>query len=176
MITKNNYKLRYCVFINFILFLIILTVVLICKDNSNYYMSYGPNENLYVLSIKINTYQKYITLQIFLLSIEVSRVFINEIANPILEFNIYNPDKKVITEFTKNELQILSNTMWLINSLTNAFFVMITISQIDIAIFRIIYSEITTIFTIRMLLNEKEFINENKVDLIELIELEKLNV
>lgn len=162
---KNTYKLRYCVIINFILFLFILFVVLICKDDTNYYMTYGPNENLYVLSIKINTVKKYIILQLFLLSIEVSRVFINEIANPILEFNIYNPDKKVITEFTKNELQILSNTMWLINSLTNAFFVMITISQIDIAIFRIIYSEITTIFTIRMLLNEKQFINDNTSEL-----------
>ena len=50
--------------------------------------------------------------------------------------------------------------MWLINSLTSALFVLITISQFDIAILRIIYSEITTIFTIRLLLNEKEFTNE----------------
>jgi hypothetical protein len=38
---------------------------------------------------------------------------------------------------------------------------MITITQIDIAVLRVIYSEITTIITIRLLLNEKEFINEN---------------
>ncbi len=53
--------------------------------------------------------------------------------------------------------------MWFINSLTNSLFVMITISQIDIAILRILYSEITTIFTIRMLLNEKEFVYERVV-------------
>ena len=51
--------------------------------------------------------------------------------------------------------------MWLINSLTNALFILITISQIDIAILRILYSEITTIFTIRLLLNDKTFIVEN---------------
>ena len=41
---KNNYKLRYCVILNFILFFIILFVILICKDNNNYYMTYGPND------------------------------------------------------------------------------------------------------------------------------------
>lgn len=168
---KNNYKLRYCVILNFILFFIILFVILICKDNNNYYMTYGPNDNLYILSIKINTQQKYIFLQFFLLFVEFSRVFTNEIASPILGFNIYNPDKKIITEFTKNELQLLANMMWLINSLTNSLFVMITISQIDIAILRTIYSEITTIITIRMLLNEKKFIYEDNVEPIELYNL-----
>ena len=168
---KNNYKLRYCVILNFTLFFIILFVILICKDNNNYYMTYGPNDNLYILSIKINTQQKYIFLQFFLLFVEFSRVFTNEIASPILGFNIYNPDKKIITEFTKNELQLLANMMWLINSLTNSLFVMITISQIDIAILRTIYSEITTIITIRMLLNEKKFIYEDNVEPIELYNL-----
>jgi hypothetical protein len=168
---KNNNKLKYCVLINFILFLIILFTIIICKDNNNY-MTYGPNDKLYVLSIKINTMKKYIILQLFLLFIEFSRVFTNEIASPILEFNIYNPDKKIITEFTKNELQLLANLMWMINSVTNALFVMITISQIDIAILRIIYSEMTTIITIRLLLNEKTFMNENNKYL---IEIEKLN-
>jgi len=158
---KNNIKLRYCVILNFILFFIILTVILLCKNEDNSYITYGPNDKLYVLSIKIDTLQKYILLQLFLLFTEFSRVFINEIASPILGFNIYNPDKKVITEFTKDELQILANLMWLINGLTSGLFVMITISQADIAILRVIYSEITTIFTIRILLNEKEFISEH---------------
>ena len=39
---------------------------------------------------------------------------------------------------------------------------MITITQIDIAVLRVIYSEITTIITIRLLLNEKEFRNEKE--------------
>lgn len=75
-------------------------------------------------------------------------------------FNIYNPDKKVITEFTKNELQIMANCMWFINSLIGALSIMVTISQLDIAILRVVYAELTSIYTIRMLLNEKEFINE----------------
>ena len=165
---ENRIKLRYCVAINCIVFAFILLVITICRDNQINYLNYGPNNNLYVLSVKIDTISKYLYLQLFLICVECSRVFINEIASPILGFNIYNPDKKVITEFSKNELQLLANVMWFINSLTNSLFVMITISQIDIAILRILYSEITTIFTIRLLLNEKEFVYERVDDDIEL--------
>jgi hypothetical protein len=76
---------------------------------------------------------------------------------PVIGFSIYNPDKKVITEFTKNELQFYGNTMYLTSSLRYIFEVMITITQIDIAIYSVIISEITTIFTMRLLLNEKRF-------------------
>jgi hypothetical protein len=159
---KNNFRLKYCVFINFLLFIfIVITVVIFNNNNNNNYFKYGPNDDLDILGIKINTIDKYLYLQLFLCFVEISRAWTNEIASPILGFNIYNPDKKIIKEFTKNELQLLANIMWLINSLTNALFILITISQIDIAILRILYSEITTIFTIRLLLNDKTFIVEN---------------
>ena len=57
---KNNYRLRYCVFVNFLLFLIILLVMLTYKDDNNYYLMYGPNDNLYVLSI-VDRYILYCT-------------------------------------------------------------------------------------------------------------------
>ena len=158
---KNNFRLKCCVFINFLLFIFIVITVVIFNNNNNNYFKYGPNDDLDILGIKINTIDKYLYLQLFLCFVEISRAWTNEIASPILGFNIYNPDKKIIKEFTKNELQLLANIMWLINSLTNALFILITISQIDIAILRILYSEITTIFTIRLLLNDKTFIVEN---------------
>ena len=90
---------------------------------------------------------------------------------PVVGFNIYNPDKKVITEFTKNELQFFGNMMFLTSSLRYIFEVMITITQIDIAIYSVIISEITTIFTIRMLLNEKRFTNNKDEYMLELLDL-----
>ena len=158
-------KLRYCLIGNLSVFLFFLFIVCLFHEKDNSYMKIGPNENLYVLSIKINTYKKYFLLQLFLFFIEVSRVIISDMANPILGFTIFNPDKKEITDFTKNELQFLGNSMWLIDSLSRTLFVMVTISQIDIAILRVIYSEFTTIFTIRILLNEKEFIQKKNYEI-----------
>jgi hypothetical protein len=152
-------------------------VISICRDSKDTYFTYGPNDNLFILSVKIDTLSKYLWLQVFLIFTECSRVFINEIANPILGFSIYNPDKKVITEFSKNELQLLANIMWFINGLIGTLFVMVTISQIDIALLRTLYSDVTTIFTIRMLLNEKKFEcdKSNENDEIELSETDKMS-
>lgn len=77
---------------------------------------------------------------------------------PIIGFNIYNPDKKVITEFTKNELQFYGNAMFLIKSIiSKVFLVIIAITQIDVALVSVLFSEFISLFTIRMLLDEKTF-------------------
>jgi len=172
---NNKQRLKYCIIINFALLCLIIVVIMIMKEPNDKYLRFGPNENLLIMSVKINTKIRYIFLQIFIAFTEFTRVTIKEIANPILGFNIYNPDKKVITEFNKNELQIMANSMWFINSLISSFYIIITISQLDIAILKVIYSELTTIYTIRMLLNEKQFVKENN-DEIENIELISNNV
>ena len=97
--------------------------------------------------------------------IKISDVVISEIASPIIGFNIYNPDKKVITEFTKNELQFYGNSMYLIDAIKAVLLIMVNISQIDIALWGVIVSETTSLFTIRMLLNEKEFKLKNDSEL-----------
>lgn len=168
---NNNKRLRYCIFINFALLFIIILVISIMKSPNDKYFRFGPNEDLYIMSVKINTKIRYLFLQIFLAFTETTRVIINEIASPILGFTIYNPDKKVIKDFDKNELQIMANCMWFINSLISTLYIMVSISQLDIAILKVIYSELTSIYTIRMLLNEKQFIHEEENNEIENIEL-----
>lgn len=72
----------------------------------------------------------------------------------ILTFNIYNPDKHIITDFTKNELPIYRNLMFLINNLRNFLQVLITFT-----LFLVIIQQTTAILTIRFLLNEKKYSN-----------------
>jgi hypothetical protein len=79
----------------------------------------------------------------------------------ILGFSIYNPDKKIITEFTKNELQFYANSMFIISGIRDVFTVLLSISQIDLAIYNVLTSEIASLITIRLLLNEKQFISIN---------------
>jgi hypothetical protein len=97
--------------------------------------------------------------------IRIVKVGVAELTDPILSFTIYNPDKKNIPDFTKNELQFYANYIYLIGSLRYVFTLMITIAQIDLAIFSVIIGEITSFFTIRKLLNEKTFIPEYEEEL-----------
>lgn len=150
-------RLQQCIIINTILLITIIGSILLFGNNDNKYLKYGPNDNLQPLGIPINTWNKYILFQILICFIKITEVYIGEIADPILGFDIYNPDKKIINHFTKNELQTYANSMWLISALRSALMVVILISQIDIALLQVLYGEIMSFYTIRLLLNDKKF-------------------
>ena len=71
---------------------------------------------------------------------------------------MYNPDKKIITEFTKNELNFLSNAMFMVSAIREVFNTVVSITQLDLALVTVIVKELASIVTIRLLLNEKQFI------------------
>ena len=131
------------------------------KDSGGKYFHYGPNTDLFLVSVKVDTWTKWITSLIIIGIIKIGEVIVNEIGYPILSFNVYNPDKIIIKGFTKNELNFLANAMYFINSLRGVFMIVISVTQIDMALISVLISEITSIWTVRMLLNEKNFIDEN---------------
>ena len=168
-----NKKLKICVFSNFILLIFIISIISLCGKSESSYWKFGPNEELIIINVQINNYSKYCLLLLTISIFKIMDVIISEIANPIIGFNIYNPDKKVITEFTKNELQFYGNTMYLIDGIRNVLMIMVSITQIDIALFGVLISEFTSIFTIRLLLNDKSFRKEEYNNLEE--EMPELN-
>ena len=61
--------------------------------NSKYFC-FGPNEDFIFISVPINSYKRY-GLLLFLISLnDIIKVLVSEIGEPVLVFNIYNPDKK----------------------------------------------------------------------------------
>jgi hypothetical protein len=152
-----NTKLKLCVIANFVLLIILTTLLSIFNTQKGKYCKFGPSDDLILIGVEINSWSRYIVLLLFITFMKSTKCVIDEIAHPIIGFNIYNPDKKVIKDFTKIELQIYGNSMYLIDNIRKVFMIMLAISQIDIALWSVVVSEITSIFTIRMLLNEKKF-------------------
>ena len=70
---------------------------------------------------------------------------------------MYNPDKKVITEFTKSQLIFYANSMFFISNIRRVFELMISITQVDIALFSIMVEQLVSICTVYFLVNEKQF-------------------
>ena len=168
----NRIKIKYCVIVNALLTLCVILVVLLLNDGE---FIIGPNDNLIVIGIKINTWKKYIILKMLIFTIQLLDVIVSDVGNPILAFTIFDPTRTTIVGFTKNELQFYANAMWLNSSLRSIFLLYISISQIDLALLKCIYSEFISIFTIRYLIKDKQFIeNENtncKYDLVNNIEI-----
>lgn len=142
-----------------VLIAVIIPTVLLANKNSTYYR-FGPNEELIIISIKIDTWSKYGILLGYMMIFRICKVFINELGMPILTFNIYNPNQKKIEDFTRMELQVLGNIMFTLNAISYAITLQLSILQIDIAVLSGIFSEIAAIPTIYILLKDKEFVVE----------------
>ena len=149
-------KLAVCLAANVAILSTVIVLTTVFADASPYWRI-GYNDELIVISVKINTAPKYAALLTLIAFINMSRVIVEEIGMPILGFSIYNPDKKVIVDFGKNELQFYANAMFTVSGLRGVMMTVISITQIDLAVWSLLVSEVATIYTIRLLLNEKTF-------------------
>lgn len=150
-------KLITALSINTAVLSLIATLLVFNTDNSSPYWQIGYNNHLVLLSVKINSPDKYFALLALIGIINWSKVIIDNIAMPVLNFSIYNPEKKYIYDLSKNELQFFGNSIYLVTNLRRLLLTLISISQIDIAIWSIISSQISSAYVIYHLLNEKAF-------------------
>jgi len=149
-------KLVACLLANTVILGAVVTLVTVFATDSAYW-SWGWSDDLVVISVKIDTVGKYLGMLAVIATINISKVIVEEIGMPVLGFSIYNPDKKVIDDFTKNELQFFANAMFMVSGLRGVFMMVVSITQIDIALWSLLVSEFTSFYTIRLLLNEKQF-------------------
>lgn len=150
-------KLYYCVGGNAAALAVAIAVVSSLNDGSSAYFRWGPHADLMLVSVQLSTWTRWTCALLFIGLLRVCDVWVNEIGSPMLGFNVYNPDKKRITDFTKNELHFLANSMWAINNVRNVFMTVVTVTQIDLAFASVLMSELASIFATRLLLNEKTF-------------------
>lgn len=160
---RINKKLRYSVLANLILLIFIAIPVIYFNSGKSNYFRCGWYEDFIFISIKIDTCKKYLFLCIMLILSGISNVIILDIAHPILFQYVYNPDKKEITEFTLIELNILANTMYFIEMFKRVLTVLVTISQIDVALLSGLSEQFAGLFTVRYLLKQKKFISKNYI-------------
>jgi hypothetical protein len=155
-------KVRLCLFLNTCLVVFIGFYITNFATDSKYFR-FGPNDDFIFISVQINTMQKYCSLLTLIFVNDIVRVIIQEFGSPVLFMNVYNPDKKEITEFSKSQLYFYANSMFLINNIRYIFTLLISVTQIDIALFSVLVEEVIVIFTIKMLLDEKKFINKKSL-------------
>ena len=158
---NNKKKIKLSMYINLFILLFVMGSFVIFNDFHSDYFRLGWSSDFEFVSVNIDTGLKYFCLCLLIIITNISDVLINEIADPILYFNTYNPDKKIISEFTKKELILYSNTIFLIHLLKKFIQVLISVSQIDVAIISIISTQVSGIIAIHLLLKEKKFVSKN---------------
>ena len=149
-------KIQICLGLNIFLLLFISSCITIFASDSKYFR-FGPHEDFLLISVKINTQARYIFLLCLIACNNCIKVLISELGEPVLVFNVYNPDKKIITDFTKPQLLFYANSMFFVGNTRRVFELMISITQIDIALFSIIVEQLMSLGTVYFLVSEKEF-------------------
>ncbi len=142
---------------NLFLLIIITTLIFIFQSENSTYFRFGPSKDLIVISAIIDNWTKYTLVLLLIGFIKIIDTISNELGMPVLGFNIYNPDKKHITEFSKNELQFYANATFMVSGIRATLMMVVSVTQIDLALFSTMISEIASFYTIRVLLNEKTF-------------------
>ena len=159
---KQLNKIRICLILNVFLLGFISFFITYFAGNSKYFR-FGPNEDFIFISVPIDSYERY-SLLLFLISLNnIIKVLVGEIGEPVLIFNVYNPDKQVITEFSKPQLLFYANTMFFVSNTRRVFEVLINVTQIDIALFSIIVEQLISVCTVCFLVSEKKFDKEGQL-------------
>lgn len=79
-----------------------------------------------------------------------------DIGSPNLGFSIYDPTETRVYGFTRYQLQLLANSMWLVQSIGNVFNTMVMVSRLDIALLSVFASELAGAASIYYLLGKKK--------------------
>ena len=146
-----------CVFINSATTCAIALFVIFARGEGDTVLLFGPSENLIVLSITVRTWPIYISLILISCLLKVVEVGVNDIGSPDLGFSVYDPSIKKVYGYTRLQLQLLTNSMWLFNNVSNIFKTVVLVSRLDVALISTLAGELTAVFTIAYLLGKKEF-------------------
>ena len=149
-------KVKLCLVLNVLLLGSISSVILSLASGSRYFRA-GWSEDLSLIGVVIDTPGRYYILLLLIAIMNAVKVVVAELGEPVLVFNVYNPDKKNITDFTRKELLFYANIMFFVSNTRHIFEVLITVTQIDIAVFSIVFEQIVSVCTVCLLVREKTF-------------------
>lgn len=148
-------KLTTCVKIN--IFTIILGV-LICLKNADFsQLKLGPRDDLYAIGVQLNTIPLYVGFALYLMMIQVSLLITEEFALPTIEFSVYNPRCEIIEFLDEWELKLLSIFVFITKGILKALKIILAVESIDSIILLFLSEEITTMYTVSILLKQKKF-------------------
>lgn len=159
--------LQLCIIINIILISIFCLSFFIFNNQESSYFNWGWSNNFTFVSISIDTPFRYMCLCLFITIFNMSEIFLNDVAYPIIHFSTYNPYQKTIDDISRNDLEVYSNIIFFIQTFKKLAQVLITLSQFDIAFISLFTYQISSFIAIKFLLNNKEFKhhNENSIEL-----------
>lgn len=158
--SDDHRKAQFALAVNVGALFFVATLILFYHTETSYFR-FGPSDALTVVSVRVNTPLRYAAIVCVLMLLGIADVIVNEIGEPVLGFRIYNPFagtvRDPIVQFSRLELQLMGNAMYLVSHLRYVFAVVATVTQVDLALWTVLFKEGTSVFTVWYLLHDKNF-------------------
>lgn len=153
-----NTRLNGCVVTNIAVLLGIYLFISSHHGGSSTYFHIGPRKDLEVMNMRIDTWLAYTKIVLFITVIQVIDVIVSVISDPIISWYLLNPVDCLVYGFTRWGLIRSSNLMIITSGAKSILTVYLSITQVDIALWRGLASAATMFFVTVYLTKNKTFI------------------
>ena len=126
-----------------------------------HFMCLGPDADFIIFKTPIDTWAKYIALMIMIVITETIMVVIDQIASPIIKFNIYNPHVNRIEWIRQSKFQFLYDVLNTFKMFIELILIMMFLIKFDIMLLGVIVRSITRHFTSQYQMSLKYFDLDN---------------
>jgi len=125
------------------------------------FISFGPSHKLLVAGIPIDTWSKYFVLLTYVTIAKIIRTATEDTIMPFMQNHCYDTNIKIIYNYGKKEIIGLEFINSVAFKFGHIFDLMVTISQIDLAVYELVVGEIVGSIILTFYLREKEFLNSS---------------
>jgi hypothetical protein len=155
--TNEAHRLKYVLACSLISVILIISLVIIYQDEEVGYFRFGPNAELRVISIRIDTRERYGILLSVIAFITCLEVMISEMGEPILRYYLYDMNTTKVNDISRRAILFYGFSIYLSTSVKGIFAALIAISQFDIAFITVVIYQLVSLIPMWVLLKEKEF-------------------
>jgi hypothetical protein len=127
------------------------------SETNSTYLNIGPTDDLYIGSMRINTWENWIKLVAIILIVNITKVIVQDYGMPAMLFYTFDPSQTYIREFSRRELEGFVIYNGFLSSIVDVFTFILIISQIDIAIISSLVPQVVSSFLIHFILKPKAF-------------------
>jgi hypothetical protein len=137
--------------------LMFIGIAILNKIGNGNMWQFGASDDLFILSVPINTNWKYYLMIFMICLIKIVEVIVNDFGSPDIYFSIFDPSCDKIYGFSMKQLLLFKIIQTLSNEFGNIFKFVILVTRFDIAIISIIAQEITSTISTYIILSSKKF-------------------
>ncbi|MDE2095876.1 MAG: hypothetical protein KGL39_01365 [Patescibacteria group bacterium] len=151
-----KHKLQFSIAANAAILVTVLALTGYFAADSTYWRV-GWHEELVVIAVVINSGFRYAALVALIALANVSGALAEQFGEPVVDFSLYNPDKRVISEFSRAELFAAAVALRSLASVREVLLLMVSFAQVDIALWNLAITTAVAVCVVCALLREKRF-------------------